>query len=231
MGFDRWWTYLILQCVSTVEYTITHENFEMGPIKPSRGLRQGDPLSPYLYIICAEGLTALIRKYEANKFLHGIKVCRKAPSLSHMLFVDDSYLFCKADQIEAEKVLEVLSSYEKASGQCINRGKSTVFFSSNIMQYNRESICQKLQIREADHTSKYLGLPNILGRNKSVIFGYLKDKVITSMKNWTKRNFSKPAKEILIKTVAQILPSYVMNVFLLPLELTRDMERAMVNIF
>lgn len=75
MGFDRWWIHLILQCVSTVSYMIVHGEFEMGPIKPSRGLRQGDPLSPYLFIICAEGLSAMIRHYEANKWLQGIKIC------------------------------------------------------------------------------------------------------------------------------------------------------------
>lgn len=92
-------------------------------------------------------------------------------------------------------------------------------------------ICRELKIREADDSSKYLGLPNLLGRNKSVAFGYLKDKVKASIQTWAKKNISKPAKEILIKMVAQNLPSYAMNVFLLPVELIREIEKCMANFF
>lgn len=214
-----------------MKYNIVHDDFEVGPVIPSRGLRQGDPLSPYLCIICTEGLSALIKHYETNRWFKGIKICRRAPVISHMLFADDSYLFCKAETEEALKVLEVLTVYEQASGQRINRGKSTVFFSANVIQYNKDMICQALQINEADNSSKYLGLPNILERNKSVVFGYLRDKVKTSVQRWNEKKISKPAKEVLIKMVAQVLPSFAMNVFLLPLELTHEIEKCMSKFF
>lgn len=108
MGFNDWWVHLVLQCVNSVSYTITHGFREMGPVVPSRGLRQGDPLSRYLFILCAEGLSALLRKYEAQKWIHGIKVCRNAPSVSHLLFADDSYLFCNASENEALRMGELL---------------------------------------------------------------------------------------------------------------------------
>lgn len=133
MGFSSWWTYLIMQCVSSVEYTINHGIYEIGPIKPSRGLRQGDPLSPYLFIICAEGLSSLIRYYERKNWLQGVKICRRAPTISHMLFADDSYLFCKAEIHQASKVMELLASYEHASGQRINKNKSSIFFNANVI--------------------------------------------------------------------------------------------------
>lgn len=114
MGFSSWWVNLVLSCVTTVSYNIVHGDNIMGPIIPSRELRQGDPLSPYLFIICAEGLSAMLRKYEETKWLHGVKICRKAPTISHTLFVNDSYLYCKADLNEAEKMLELLSIYEKS---------------------------------------------------------------------------------------------------------------------
>lgn len=148
-----------------------------------------------------------------------------------MLFADDCYLYCKAEKREASKVMELLSTYEKASGQRINIGKSTVFFSSNVIPYNKDIVYQELQIQEADDNSKYLGLPNILGRNKTVVFRYLKDKVKASIQNWAEKNVSRSAKEILIKMVAQTLPTYAMNVFLLPLEITRDIEKSMSKFF
>lgn len=111
-----------------------------------------------------------------------------------------------------------------ASGQKVNLGKSSVFFSTNVIPPNREMICERLQIGEADERSKYLGLPNILGCNKSVILGYLKENVNKRVRSWDRKIISKSRKEILIKSVAQALPSFAMSVFLLPLEITKDFE-------
>ncbi|KAL8098853.1 hypothetical protein AgCh_031539 [Apium graveolens] len=197
----------------------------MGPIRPTRGIRQGDPLSPYLFIICAERLSALIRKYEQKQWIYGIKVCRRAPVISHMLFADDSYFYCKANTEEAWRVMELLEIYGKASGQKVNRGKSSIFFSSNVIQYNRVQVSQVLQMNEADAQCKYLGLPNIIGRNKSTILGFLKEKVNSRVRSWVGKHVSRSGKETLIKSVAQTLPSYAMSVFLLPFEITRDIEK------
>lgn len=86
LGFHEWWVHLIMQCVCSVNYTVVHGLKEMGPITPTRGIRQGGPLSPYLFILCAEGLSALIRKYEQEGLIHGIKICRGAHLITHMLF-------------------------------------------------------------------------------------------------------------------------------------------------
>jgi hypothetical protein len=91
-----------------------------GPIFPGRGLRQGDPLSPYLFILCAEGLSALIRQAERNGSLLGVKVCRNAPIVSHLLFADDCFLFCRADSVEATILKNILITYAEASGQLVN---------------------------------------------------------------------------------------------------------------
>lgn len=154
-----------------------HGEYEMGPIIPTRGIRQGDPLSLYLFIICTEGLSSLIHNYENKQWLHGMKVCRRAPIVSHMFFADDIYFFCKADSLEAMKVVQLLDIYEQASGQRVNKGKSYIFFSSNVIQYNRQNIYRLLQMVEADEHSRYLGLPNVLGRNKTALLGFLKEKV------------------------------------------------------
>lgn len=88
-----------------------------------------DHLSPYLFILCNEGFTALLRKYESMKRLHGVKVARGAPCISHMLFVDDSYVFCKASTSEANSLNEILNKFELPSCHKVKVIKSSIFFS------------------------------------------------------------------------------------------------------
>ncbi|KAL8146376.1 hypothetical protein AgCh_004207 [Apium graveolens] len=196
MGFSDWRVHLVLKCVTAVSYSIVH------------------------------GLSSLIRKYEAKQWIRGIKICRKAPTISHMFFADDSYFYCKAGTKEARKVLELLEVYEHASGQKVNKAKSSIFFSTNVIQYNKEEICFLMQMPEANEHSMYLGLPNLLGRNKSALLGYLKERVNAKIKTWDGKFISRGGKEILVKSIVQALPSYAMNVFLLPLEITRDIEKS-----
>lgn len=197
----------------------------MGPIISTRGIRQGDPLSPYLFIICAEGLSAMIRNYVNMQWLTGVKICRRAPVVSHMFFADDSYIHCKANTTEVVKVLQLLDVYERASGQQVNKSKSSVFFSLNIIQYNRQNICQVLQMGEADGNCKYLGLPSIVGRDKTTILGYLKEKVREKIRSWDGKCIGRSGKEVLIRAVVQVLPVYAMNVFLLPHDINKEIER------
>ena len=95
MGFADEWVQLIMLCVTTVSYSVFRDGNEMGPIIPRRGLHQGDPLSPYLFLLC--GLSSLITKYEKVGLIHGVQVVRKALVICHLLFADDCFLFFRAN--------------------------------------------------------------------------------------------------------------------------------------
>ncbi|PNX57234.1 ribonuclease H, partial [Trifolium pratense] len=145
-----------------VDYSIIVNGNLVGPVVPGRGLRQGDPLSQYLFIICAEGLSALIRQAENRGDLHGIKVCRRAPIISHVLFANDCFLFFKATVNEAIVLKNILSVYEAASGQAINLQKSEFYCSRNVHADLREDIAHQLGVTQVLGTGKYFGLPSMI---------------------------------------------------------------------
>ncbi|MCI23418.1 RNA-directed DNA polymerase (Reverse transcriptase), partial [Trifolium medium] len=120
MGFGEKWIQWMMMCISSVNYHVLMNFDRVGPIFPGRGLRQGDPLSPYLFILMAEGLTSLIHQAIGRGDIHGVKICRGAPMVSHLLFADDCFLFCRASIDEANHLLKILKTYEDASGQQIN---------------------------------------------------------------------------------------------------------------
>ena len=88
LGFDNKVQELLLKCVSLVKYSIRINGKPCGNIVPTQGLRQGDPLSPYLFLLCAEGLSAMIKKATVEGDLHGVAVCRRGPKILHLFFAD-----------------------------------------------------------------------------------------------------------------------------------------------
>ena len=119
LGFANRIRDLIMRCVSTVTYSIKINGVPRGHIIPFRGIRQGDPLSPYLFLSCAKGLFALIQSAVDRGQMEGVKICRGGPRLSHFFFffffADDSLFFCKATLEECDELQRLLGVYEKAS--------------------------------------------------------------------------------------------------------------------
>jgi hypothetical protein len=131
LGFGERWIGHIMQCVQSVTYGILINGTPFGNIHPTRGLRQGDPLSPYLFLLCAEGLSALLHKAEVDGHISRVPIAARGYKLSHLSFADDSMLFCRATFPEWENVMKLLKSYELASGQKLNNCKTSIYFSCN----------------------------------------------------------------------------------------------------
>ena len=108
MGFHEKWIQLVMKCITTVSYSVIINGAVHGCIFPTRGLRQGDPLSPYLFLLCADGFSSLINEAVRNQGLSGISICRGCPLVSHLFFADNSLLFCKASEQECRKMIEIL---------------------------------------------------------------------------------------------------------------------------
>ena len=128
MGFNNKRISLMMNCISSVSYSILINGVIHGSIIPSRGLRQGDPLSPYLFLLCAEGLIGLIVEAARDKRLSGISICKGSPSITHLLFVDDSVIYCKTSGQESKELQTILQKYEEATGRPENKHREVINF-------------------------------------------------------------------------------------------------------
>lgn len=189
--------------------------------------RQGDPISPYLYILCAEGLSAMIRRNESVGLIHGCTIARGAPTISHLLFADDCYFFFRAVETEANVMKRILNRYEEMSGQVVNFNKSTVVFSPNTTEENRTKVCSQLGVCAVNNPGNYLGMPMMVGRRKVSKFKFLLEKIDQKLQNWGSKVISKAGKITLLKTAAQTIPNFWMSLFLIPKEIVVGIERKM----
>ena len=105
-----------MECVSIVSYSIVVNGEPKGLIRPTKGLRQGDTLSPYLFLFCAKGLNAILRSAATHGDIHGFSICRNGPKLTHLFFANNCVLFCRATLEECEKIQDILTCYERVSG-------------------------------------------------------------------------------------------------------------------
>ena len=117
MGFCSRWIGLIMECVCTVSYSILVNGEPKGFINPTWSIRQGDPLFPFLFLLCTEGLHGLITRAARAKEINGFSICKRGPKLTHLFFANDSLLFCMENPQECGNVLKILAEYEEVLGQ------------------------------------------------------------------------------------------------------------------
>ncbi|KAA3482717.1 reverse transcriptase [Gossypium australe] len=117
MGCKREWVGLIMKCITIVSYAVNINGRRGRFFQPTRGLRQGDPLSPFRFLICSEGLSSLMR------------IAKKK---------DDCMIFGEAIEKGARIMKDILKEYESCSGQCVNFSKSTIFYSLNTNEEKKE---------------------------------------------------------------------------------------------
>ncbi|XP_075668611.1 uncharacterized protein LOC142638468 [Castanea sativa] len=166
--------------------------------------------------------------YETLHTMHARKKGKKG-YLALKLDISKAYdriewQFCKANWVEGKIIAEILQTYARASRQSINLEKSSAYFSSNTPERQKDHILEILRIKEVDRFVNYLGLPTLIGRAKYNTFSYLKDRIWKKLQGWKGMLLSRVSKEILIKAMAQSIPTYTMSVFQITLKLCNELD-------
>ncbi|KAA3489698.1 putative Transposon TX1 [Gossypium australe] len=199
LGFADGFIDFIICCIKSVQYSILINGEEGLSFRSTRGLRQGDPLSPYLFLFCGEGLSVLMRLACQEGKICGAKVCRASPSITHLMFTDGCILFEEVSNRGISVLKEILREYEVCSGQCVNFEKSTVF-SAQMQMTMIGTWCFKF-----------------------LTFDRLKQRI----NSWSIRHISQGGREVFIEAVLQAVPTYTMACFLLPKSLCTELENIM----
>ena len=176
-----------------------------------------------------EGLNGMIKKAEMDGDIQGFSLCRRCLKLTHLLFADDCLLFCRATMEECGKVLDILNDHEEASGQKINKTKTTLFFSKATDVALKNYIKEAWGVPEIMKYEKYLGLPSFVGKGKKASFNYIKERVWRKIQGWEGKLLSQAGREVLIKSVIQAIPTYTMGCFKIPLGLCNEIEAMIKN--
>lgn len=200
-------------CVRSVSYSVLINGSSYGFIKPERGIRQGDPLSPFLFILCAEALVHIMNRAEEEGRLTGLRPTPQCPSIQHLLFADDSLFLCQASLREASEILSCLQLYGNASGQEINFQKSSITFGRKMDPYMKRLLSLFTGIEQEGGAGKYLGLPECFSGSKRELMGFISDRLKARFSGWYEKTLSLGGKEVLLKSVAMALPVYAMSCF------------------
>lgn len=214
--------------MTSVTYNVKLNEALSDSFAPSRGLRQGDPLSPFLFLLVADGLDAILKQKVLLGRISPLHVCPRAPGISHLLFADDTLLFFHATAMEAREIRDALAVYERTMGQFINPMKCSILFGSRCRPEAQAAIMQVLQVQNQEFEERYLGLPTPTGRMSKGRFQSLQEQLTKRILLWGDAA-SQGGKEVLIKAVAQSLPTYLMSVFHLPRSVCDDLTRMVRN--
>ncbi|KAL0413922.1 UNVERIFIED_CONTAM: putative mitochondrial protein [Sesamum radiatum] len=166
LGFHRKIVSLIMTCVTTVSFSFILNGEQFRSLRPEQRLRQGDPLSPYLFLLCAEAFSNMISRAETEGHIEGV-VDSRTPKISHLLFADDTLIFCQATPDALHCVKDILSEFEATTG----------VFSENVEASSRTVLADILNFEVATKHEKYLGLPTVVSRSKREVFDGIKSHI------------------------------------------------------
>jgi mannosylglycoprotein endo-beta-mannosidase len=221
---------LIAHCISSSSMRLNWNGKKTNTFNSSRGLRQGDPISPYLFVLAIERLSHKIQDLVVAGTWKGLKFGRgSGPIVSHINFADDLVLVAEASPSQAILIREVLDEFCLHSGQKVNLNKSKVFFSKNITRNLAESLSDILDIEETKDLGFYLGAPMLHQRISKQSFSFLIEKMKKKLAGWKASSLSFAGRVTLAQSSLANIPGYVMQTCNIPVSICDEAEKICRN--
>ena len=220
---------LIMSCISSMSTSLLFNGGKLESFCPSRGIRQGDPLSLHLFILFMEFLGALIKEKCNSKLWTPVKTSKSGLAFSHLFFADDLILFAKADPENCATIKGVIEEFCVSSGQTISSEKSRVYFSPNIDSDQREVLANLLGFPATSNLGKYLGYPLKHSGSRRQDFRFVLDRVKKKLTGWKANLLSMAGRIVLIQSSSSTIPTHVMQNVSLPNKILEGIDRVNRN--
>ncbi|XP_056688032.1 uncharacterized protein [Spinacia oleracea] len=201
------------------------------PFRPKCGLRQGDPLSPYLFLFCMDILGRMLSLGQDIKLFQGIKLAREAPKISHLFFADEAMVFFRATENSCTNIGGIIDRYCRISGQQLNLAKSFIKFSPNTPIPQQQLFKSILRMPQVTQFGQHLGVPIDCMGSKRSHFNYLIDKVADLITSWNGVLISQVQKMVLINTVIVATVSHVMMSLDIPITILNKIDSMIATFF
>jgi hypothetical protein len=223
MGFGRKWVCWMKACVSTVRYSVIVNGSPTGFFDSSRGLRQGDPLSPLLFLVIMEVLSWMLRRTEEGGFIRGFQAGRTdGLGVSHLLYADDTIIFCDANPERLLYIQMVLTCFEAVIGLRVNMLKSEMVPVGEVPDLSR--LAALLSCKIGSIPMNYLGMPLGAPHKALSMWDSILEKIERRLAGWKKLYLSKGGRLTLLKSTLSSMPTYFMSLFPIPITVARRIE-------
>eukprot|EP00253_Pinus_taeda_P010995 PITA_10995 len=210
-GFEKRWIEWIFSMISTPIFSILVNGIPIDTFNATRGIRQGDSISPFLFILAAEGLGRIIRRELREKRIKGLKPWGNNLAITHQQFVDDIMLFGEVTIKEMRMIKKVLDIFMKASGMEVNKEKSCTFI-FNTPEAIKTHLTRTLGFRQGDLPTKYLGNQLDIHPTRMKNWQEVIDKIKKRLASWSFRSLNIASRIVLLKSVLQSIPIYPLSI-------------------
>ena len=230
MGFGDRWRRWIKTCVSTVRFSVLVNGSSAGFFGSSRGLRQGDPLSPLLFLLIMEVLNHIMKKTEEGDFIQGFHVGSinsTSIHVSHLLFADDTILFYDASREQILSISLALTCFQVFTSLKVNVGKSEIVPIGEVR--NIQSLANILQCRVGSLLMTYLGMPLGTLYKMPSIWNPILERMEKKISSWKRLYLSNGGRLTLLKSTLSSLPTYFLFLFTIPKAVATKLERIQRN--